>query len=422
MNIRNSIIVAGLILTAGLGYWLGQQQSSANQSTGAATPMQSTAPAAERKVLYWYDPMSPTQHFDKPGKSPFMDMQLIPMYQQDAASIRIEPGVAQKLGIRTARVERGVLHSNWEAQGVVTFNQRDVAIVQARTNGFVTRVYRHAPGDVVRAEDPLVDELVPEWASAQTEYLALSASGDARLNEAARQRLISLGMSEQLIADIDRTRQVRNTMTIRTPRSGIITSLDVREGMTISSGSAIATINGLDTVWVEIAVPESQAALLKQSAQLKVFFLGYPGEQFSGKVIAVLPETNIESHTLRVRLELSNRACKLKSGMYAQVHLSDNENNPVLHVPSEAVIRTGMRNIVLLAGEDGRYTPVEVATGIEANGRTVILTGVAEGQLIVSSGQFLIDSEANLSGVIGPTKEPAQAKTGSESSAQGGAP
>ncbi|MBS0316863.1 MAG: efflux RND transporter periplasmic adaptor subunit, partial [Proteobacteria bacterium] len=370
------------------------------RSAPAAAPVAANeAPAANtagRKVLYWYDPMMPNQHFDKPGKSPFMDMQLVPKYADEgggAGGVRIDPDMAQNLGIRLASVQRGTFDAPIDVVANVLFNDRDVAVVQARSGGFVQRVYARAPGDVIARGAPLADLLVPEWGGAQGEFLAVLRTGDKSLIDAARERLTLLGMPPGLIARVERTGTSHDTFTITAPIGGVIQSLDVREGMTIAAGMTLAKINGLSTVWLEAAVPESQGGLVSVGHPAEAHLAAYPGETFKGKVIAVLPQTDTASRTLKVRVELPNRDGRLKPGMFAQVRLQTGKTQPVLMIPTEAVIRTGVRNVVIVAQNGGRYAPVEVRLGQEAAGKTAILAGLSEGQKVVASGQFLIDSE-----------------------------
>ncbi len=367
-------------------------------------PAMSGAPADGRKILYWYDPMVPAQHFDKPGKSPFMDMQLVPKYAGEAdsagpaAGVRIDPATAQNLGMRTVEVRQGVLAGGLTATGVIEFNQRDVAVVQARSGGFVQKVYGRAPGDVIEAGAPLADLLVPEWGGAQAEYLAVRRIGDATLTAAARQRLRLLGMPEGVIAAVDRDGRARTTITVSAPLGGVITKLDVRAGMTVAMGQGLAEINGLSRVWITAAVPEAQAGQLRQGQPVGVVLAAYPGETLRGAVQAILPQAQGDSRTLQARIELANPGGKLRPGMFTTVSF-DNDARPALLLPSEAVIRTGARAIVMLAGENGRYQAVEVKVGREAAGQSEILAGLSAGQKIVASGQFLIDSEASLVGL-----------------------
>ena len=366
-------------------------------------------------MLYWYDPMRPSQHFDKPGKSPFMDMQLVPKYADQAGpaatpGVTIDPAQLQRLGARIVAVERGSLSSGTTATGSIDFNQRDVAIVQARSSGFVQRVYARAPGDVIKAGAPIADILVPEWGGAQTEYLAVRRVGDPALTRAARERLTLLGMSPGQIAAIDQDGRTHNVTTISSPVGGVIKTLGVRAGMTVSQGMTLAEIDGLGTVWLNAAVPEAIAGRLRVGATTTATLAAFPGETVRGRITAILPEADATSRTLTVRIELPNKGGRLRPGMFATVALADGAR-PALLVPSEAVIRTGTRTLVMLAGDGGRFRPAEVQTGVENGGKTEILAGLHEGEKVVASGQFLIDSEASLSGVaarpIGGDAQPA---------------
>jgi Cu(I)/Ag(I) efflux system membrane fusion protein len=381
----------------------------------AAPPV---AGAAVKPALYWYDPMVPAQHFDKAGKSPFMDMQLVPRYADEApggAGVRIDPAAIQSLGVRLATVQRGDFAQTVEVTGVLDFNQRDVAIVQARSAGFVQRVYGRAPGDVVAAGAPIADVLVPAWGGAQSEYLAVRQTGDAALEAAAVQRLRLLGMPEALIAEVGRTGRVRNIVTISTPVAGAIQTLDVRQGMTVAAGQTLAQVAGLSSVWLNAQVPEALAGQVRVGQAAQARFAAFPSDSFAGRVTAILPTAQMESRTLQVRIELANRGGRLRPGMFATVRLGG-ETHPALFVPSEAVIRTGRRDLVMLAGDGGRFQAVEVKIGREDQGRTEVLAGLGEGQKVVASGQFLIDAEASLSGLqarplgAAPTSPPSMAQ------------
>jgi Cu(I)/Ag(I) efflux system membrane fusion protein len=399
---NNSIVAAVLLLGLGAGYGLAQWQPGA-----------SSMPAkADRQALYWYDPMFPQQQFDKPGKSPFMDMQLVPRYADGAASaatpaVQIDPGLAQNIGVRLASVSRGVLTSRLALSGILAFNERDVAVVQARAAGFVERVYARAPGDVLKAGAPLVDLLIPEWAAAQEEFLALRRSGERGLIDAARQRLRLSGMPAGLIAQMERSGQVQSVLTVTSPISGALQTLEVREGMTVTPGQTLARFNGLDQVWLQVAVPEAQGAMLNVGQRVQSHFVGLPGKTLDGTVSAILPATAMDSRTVQVRVELPNPDGALRPGMTAQVSLAQTGGQALLQVPSEALIRTGKRVLVMLAEEGGHYRPVEVETGVENQDHTVILSGLQEGQQVVASGQFLLDSEASLKGVTATAAEAA---------------
>ena len=382
------------LIAGGAGFGLAHLQKP--------TMSPSAAPAAGKKPIYWYDPMVPAQHFNKPGKSPFMDMQLVPRYADEgpaaSAGVRIDPAAVQSLGVRLASVQRGDFATSLDATAVLDFNQRDVAIVQARAAGFVQRVYARAPGDVVGAGAPIADLLVPTWGGAQAEYLAVRSGGDATLEGAAHQRLRLLGMPDGLIDQVARTGRAQTVITITTPVGGAIQTLDVRQGMSVNMGQTLAQVSGLGTVWLNAAVPEAQAGQVKVGQAARAELAAFPGETFAGKVTAILPTAQADSRTLTLRVELANRGGRLKPGMFATVHLGG-AAQPALSVPSEAVIRTGKRSLVMVAGDGGRFQPVEVKLGREDGDRTEILAGLNEGQKVVASGQFLIDSEASLAGV-----------------------
>ncbi len=392
---RAGLLVAVLVAGGG-GYWLGQ--SGGGEASTAASA------AGGREVLYYYDPMFPNQKFDAPGKSPFMDMQLEPKYADDGAaadgapSVSIDPAAMQNLGIRIVAAAMGDIASTVVATGTIEFNERDVAIVQARTGGFVTRVYGRAPGDVVRAGTAIADVQSPEWGGAQTEYLAVRRLGRADFTAAARQRLRLLGMSDALISQVDQTGRTNGSVTITTPISGVIQTLDARSGVTLSSGQTLAQINGIGTVWLNAAVPEAQAGSIRVGQRATADITAFANERFGGRVVAILPTAAADSRTLTVRIELANRGGRLRPGMFANVSFGG-DDRPALVVPSEAVIRTGTRTIVMLAMNDGRYHPAEVRTGREGGGKTEIVAGLAVGERVVASGQFLLDSEASLTGI-----------------------
>ena len=388
--------ILAVLLSGGIGYGV------ARWTAPAAAP--SVASASARKILYYYDPMVPLEHYDNADALSSMGMKTVPKYADsgDTAGstpgVTIDPAIAQNFGMRVATVTRGNLSQGVTVPGVVDFNQRDVSVVQARSGGFVQRVYARAPGDVIAAGAPIADILVPEWGGTQSEYLAVRRTGDGPLIRAARQRLALLGMSPGMLAGVERSGRGQNSVTVTTPTGGVIRTLGVRSGMTVSTGQTLAEVSGLGTVWLNASVPDAQTAQVRVGAIARVTFAAFPGEPVSGKITAILPEAEGASRTLSVRIELPNRSGRLRPGMFAQVALGG-EARSVLLVPSEAVIRTGTRNLVMLAGKQGHYSPAEVRIGADANGQTEIVAGLSEGEKIVASGQFLIDSEASLSGV-----------------------
>ena len=373
-------------------------------TSAATTPSPSNIdPKTGRRVLYWHDPMVPGQKFDKPGKSPFMDMQLAPVFADDAnagGGIAIDPRMQQSLGIRTAQVTRGKLEQSLDAVGTVAFNERDVAVVQARANGFVERLFVRAPLDPVRKGAELAELYIPDWVAAQEEYLTVRRMklGD-QLVDGARQRMRLAGMSEETIAQVEATASVQPRIKLLAPISGVVVELGAREGMTVMNGAPLFRLNGLGSVWVNAEVPETFAGMIRPGISVEATTTALPGRTFRGKVSAVLPEVNATTRTLKARVELANPGGQLVPGMFARIAFAPTGGGDRLLVPAEAVIRTGRRTIVMTVLDTGRFAAVDVEIGTEANGQVEVRKGLREGQKVVVSGQFLIDSEASLKGV-----------------------
>ena len=384
-----------LALGAASGAWWAKR--NANMPSAVAGPA-----TAERKVLYWFDPMKPEAKFDKPGPSPFMDMQLVPRYADEGATdntaLTISTRASQSLGMRLATVVQQNLASTVELVGTLQLSERDVSVVQVRTGGFVERVYARAPGDVIAAGSRLADVFNPEWVGAQEEFLAVKAMGDEALTQAARKRLALLGMTPALIQQVDDSNRPMAVSTITAPTSGVISELMVRPGMTLSPGMTLARITGLGTVWLELALPEAQASSLALGQAVQARFTAFPEAVLKGKVAAILPEANADTRTLRVRVELPNADQKLRAGMLATATWHG-PSESVLLVPSDAVIRTGKRTMVYLAEDGGKFRPVNVQIGAERDGQLIIRQGLTAGQKVVASGQFLLDSEASMRGI-----------------------
>lgn len=396
------LLVAGL--AGGAGY-VAYEAGMARGMKLAAAP--AAAGSSAKRVLYWHDPMVPGQKFDKPGKSPFMDMPLQPVYEDDASrqgGVAIEARLQQSLGVRTAEVREGALAPVVEVVGNVAYNERETALVQARSSGFVERLFVRAPLDPVRKGQPLAELYVPEWVAAQEEFLSARRMEGTRLEalvDGARQRMRLAGMSEAQIRRVESTGKVQARLTLVAPIDGVVSELGAREGMTVMPGATLYRINGLATVWVNAEVPETQAGEVRPGSSVAARTPALPGKTFKGKVSAILPEVNPATRTLKARVELANPGGELKPGMFATLDFTPSARKSALLVPSESVIQTGKRAVVIVAQEDGRFAPADVQTGLEANGETEIREGLKAGQKVVISGQFLIDSEASLKGSLG---------------------
>ena len=369
-------------------------------------------PVNGRKILYYHDPMVPGNQFDKPAKSPFMDMMLVPVYADsagagasDPSTVTISPRVRQNLGVRTALVTEGTLSPQVTAVGSIAFNERDQVIVQARATSFVERLRVQATLDRVVKGQPLAELYVPDWIAAQEEFLSvrrMQGNDLAGLVDGARQRMRQVGMSDAQIALVDSSGRTQPRITLVAPIGGVVTELMAREGMSVAPGTTLFRINGLSTVWANAEVPESQSALLRPGAKVQATSPAVPGATFEGRVQAILPEVNPTTRTLKARLEIANPRGALVPGMFVQMQFTDVRAAKALLVPTEAIIQTGKRTVAMLAeggADSGRFRPVEVEIGIESGGQTEVKRGLQAGQRVVVSSQFLIDSEASLKGV-----------------------
>ena len=401
---RAPIILASVLLAALLllvGYFGGRRHPPASSAqTGSAMP---AAHGGDKKILYWYDSMVPQQHFDKPGLSP-MGMQMVPKYADEGVAkdvVRIDPATVQNLGVRTASVERRVLASAIRVPGTITWDLRQATTISARVDAVVGKLDVRAPYTVVKAGEPLAELLAPQWSSALAEYGALqqAQSTDAKgLRAASRERLQVLGLTPE---DIRAARHGSGAaITLHAPQAGVVTTLDVREGQRVSAGQTLMTVNGLSTVWIEAALPQAAAGAVHSGTPVTVTVDALPGRSFHGIVETLLPDVDAMTRTQRARVVLANPGEALSPGMFATVQLDPTPDAAVPVVPDDALIATGTHTRVILAEGDGYFRAVSVRAGRAAAGYTEILDGLSGGEKVVVSGQFLIDSEASLSGAL----------------------
>lgn len=366
-----------------------------------------TAPHTQPQALYWYDPMVPSQHFDKPGKSPFMDMQLLPKYADGSdggGGIHIDSNLQQSLGIRTTTVERGQLVTQLQVPGTLSWDLRKESLISARVEGTISQLLVKVPFTPVQRGQALAALLAPEWSSAVAEAQALrqAQSASAReLQQAAQQRLHVLGVPGGRGRD--------GSLVLSAPRDGVISEVLVREGQAVMPGTPLFRVNGADTLWLEAAIPQAAVAAVHAGTPVQAVVSAEPGRTFSGKVEQLLPQIDPTSRTQRARIVLDNHDGLLAAGMFADVTLQA-QNGPALPLlPTDALIATGNDSRVIVQARDGRFHPLRVRTGRSSNGRTEILAGLDGGERVVVSGQFLIDSEASLSGALERLPEAATA-------------
>lgn len=389
--IIGSMIAGGIISAAGFTWFAKEEPPAEKTST------------AERKVLFWYDPMYPNTRFDKPGKSPFMDMDLVPKYadeESSASGVRIDPTQTQNLGVKTATVTRGPLTFSQSFPANVSYNEYQYAIVQARAAGFIDKVYPLTVGDKVQKGAPLLDLTIPDWVEAQSEYLLLrETGGTATQTEGILERLRLAGMPDADIRRLIATQKIQTRFTLKAPIDGVITAFDLRAGMNIAKDNVVAKIQGMDPVWVTAAIPESIAWLVKDASQFTLTVPARPDKTLTIRKWTLLPGVDAATRTLQLRLEIDNADEALKPGMNAGLQLNT-ASEPMLLIPSQALIDTGNEQRVITVDADGRFVPKRVAVFQASQGVTALRSGLAEGEKVVSSGLFLIDSEANISGAL----------------------
>jgi len=382
--------------------------ATAPANSGAAAPDAPNTADAERKPLYWYDPMAPQQHFDKPGKSPTMNMPLVPKYADDApgstaapaGTIAIDPRVVQNLGVRLGPVEQGSFARPVDTIGVVAVDEHRIEAIQVRQPGWVEELDVRAVGDSVRRGQRLAGVYAPDLLATQQELLIARNSGDSQLIEAAGRRLALFGLSGSQIAHIEKSGHAERRVSYYAPFDGYVMDLGARQGAAVEPGNMLFQLADLQSVWINAEVPEAQAAWIKPGDPVVADVPALPSQHFQGRVDYLYPELTSATRTLKVRVVIENSDRRLRPGMFAAVHLRGTTQDQVLTVPTEAVIMTGTRSVVIVADDATHFRPVLVRVGAEHGGRSEILEGLSVGQNVVASGQFLIDSEASLRGAF----------------------
>lgn len=398
------IIALTLLLTlfAGFGGYEFAQSRSQTSTKGSGRP-----------ILYWYDPMVPGEHYQGPGKSS-MGMALQPKYADQGAQggVTVSPNVMQNLGIRLAKVEVRELSPVVRSVGHVDFDQRLVTQVQTLTPGFVESLSVRAEGEPIGAGQVIAEVYSPDLLAAQDEYRAVLASRSivsANLRSAARSRLLLLGAPAQLVTKLDRGGPVQRTYPVIARTSGVVTTIGARPGAQVTPGQSIVTIQGLGQVLVIADVPEASLGNIHVGQPAEISFPAYPTDIRRGVVDYIFPTLTAQSRTAQVRITLPNPGGRLKQGMFANVTMQGTRGTAIV-VPSEAVIDTGRRQVVIVK-RGNTFVPQEVKTGRAFDEHTEVLAGLQPGEQVVASGQFLIDSEASLQGFLNRLQP---SKTGAE--------
>ena len=389
-------IVAAILLVAAGYHWRADIFGvSENEMTATSQA------AAEPDVLYWVAPMDPNFRREGPGKSP-MGMDLVPVYAGSASAandgIQIDPALVASLGVKTAPVIRETLTPAISTVGHIAYDAHATEHVHVRASGWVEKLYVRAIGEYVEAGQPLFEIYAPDLVAAQADYLQSLANDRGSMLDGAKERLVGFGLLDGDIQALRKTKQVQRLLTIRAPRAGVVTKLNTGDGDQITMGQPAMAITATGKVWLMADVFETDMALVRQGANVVVDIVG-AAKGLKAKVDYIYTELDMMTRTNPVRIVLDNPEKKLRAGMYADVRIARPAIEDALTVPQSALIRLGKGTRVIVAGGDGHFRPAEVAVGEIVGDRAVILEGVAEGEQVVTAGQFMLDSEASFRGV-----------------------
>lgn len=385
------LLLGGVVGAVAL-YWL-----APNVLEGSVAEVTSSASS---EPLYWVAPMDPNYQRDKPGKSP-MGMDLIPVYAQSGAdkdtpgTVRISPGVVNNLGVRTGSVTQGRLPNDITTVGYVQYNEDDIVHVHPRVEGWIEKLYVKAKGEPVEQGKPLYTLYSPTLVNAQEELFLALNQGNERLINATKARLAALNVPANVIRQLTNTRKVQRTLTVYAPSSGVIKNLDVREGMFVKPGDQVLSIAALDEVWVIGEVFERQLSAVAADNPVVMTLDYLPSRQWLGKVDYLYPEINLKTRTAQVRMRFDNADGSLQPGMFARLDIQGDLADRQMLVPRESIIRTGQSDRLVLALADGKFKSVNVDVGRIGDQYAEILDGVVSGDTVVTSAQFLIDSESS---------------------------
>ncbi|EKV26079.1 Cobalt/zinc/cadmium efflux RND transporter [Caenispirillum salinarum AK4] len=370
--------------------------------------------ATEKKILYWVAPMDPNYRRDAPGKSP-MGMDLIPVYEgeepgaesSDADVVQLSPAVINTMGVRTASAERAALGGAVHTVGYVALDEDKTSHVHVRKEGWIEGLKIRSLGAEVTQGEVLFEYFSPELAASSFEYVRDLERGDTWAGAGGRAKLKALGVSERQIEEIAKSRKAAERIRVYAPQGGVVVQLGVGEGMYIRPDQTLMSLSDLSTVWVIADVFESQSDRVRPGMEAEARLAHLPDRVWHGTVDYIYPELDPTTRTLRVRLRFDNADLALRPNMFASITLAGTARAEAVVVPAEAVIRTGRSDRVVLALGDGRFRAVPVTVGFSDGERTEILDGLDDGAQVVSSGQFLIDSEASLKAGFARMEDPA---------------
>lgn len=387
-----------------------EQATQPAPNTGAAT-----ASKGERKTLFWYDPMHPKYKADKPGKAPDCGMDLVPKYAEEQAatmapgSVLISAEKQQLIGVRTAEVKRETLVRDVQTNGQVTADETRIAHVHVKISGFIEKVFVDYIGQLVKKGQPLFTIYSPDLVSTQEEYLiakrgektlgsspfAEVAQGSQSLLRSTRERLKLWDISDEQIKKLDESGEVSRTLTFYSPISGFVTDRKAFPQTSVTPETELYTVSDYSTIWVNAEIFEYEVPFVKVGQNTAMQLSYYPGKTWNGRVSFIYPTVDPITRTVKVRMEFPNPEFQLKPQMFADVKLKINYGNQIV-VPQEAVLDSGKEQTVFVAHEGGYFEPRQITTGAKLEGKVVVLSGLKAGETVVTSGNFLIDSESRL--------------------------
>lgn len=374
----------------------------------------------ERKILYWYDPMHPQHKSDKPGKAPDCGMDLVPKYADEQAvnmapgSVMIPAEKQQLIGVRTVEAKRETLVRDVRTTGQIAADETKIAHVHVKINGFIEQVFVDYIGQLVKKGQPLFTIYSPDLVSTQEEYLiakrgektlaaspfAEVAQGSESLLRSARERLKLWDISDAQIKRLDETGEVSRTLTFYSPISGFVMDRKAFPQASVTPDTELYTVSDFSTVWVNADIFEYEVPFVRIGQHAEVQLSYYPEKTWNGRVSFIYPTADPTTHTVKVRLEFPNPGFQLKPQMFADVDLKISYGNQVV-VPQEAVLDSGKEQRVFVAKGNGYFEPRQITTGAKLDGKAVVVSGLKAGETLVSSGNFLIDSESRLKGAAG---------------------
>ena len=362
----------------------------------------------QKKILYWVAPMDPNYRRDEPGKSP-MGMDLTPVYDDgngdNSISVKISAAVENNLGVRTAPVKLGSLWRKIDTVGYINIDESRVSHIHLRVDGWIENLSVNVEGDRVKKGQQLFDLYSPKLVNAMEELVQALRSSNKRLVMASKEKLISLGVSNKQILELSKTRNVPQTISVYAPQDGIVSMMMVREGMYVKPSTQVMTLADLSSVWVLAEVFESQSQWVELGQTADVELSSIPGQKWKGVVDYVYPSLDAKNRTLKARLRFDNPGELLKPNMFASVSIFGDSKNNVLSVPREAVLRSGNNERLIIAKGNGRFVQREVVSGMESGDWIEIKSGITQGEKVVISAQFLIDSEASMKASLLRMKE-----------------